>query len=82
MDNNPNFWFLLQFLRYVYFARPDSLLEGQMVYSVRMKCGKQLAIEAPIHLANKEMSSKVIVAPIPETSTPAALGFAEQVSVS
>ena len=53
-----------------------------MVYSVRMKCGKQLAIEAPIHLANKEMdASKVIVAPIPETSTPAALGFAEQVSV-
>lgn len=66
---------------YVYFARPDSLLEGQLVYSVRMKCGKQLAIEAPINLASPEMSSKVIVAPVPETSIPAALGFAEHVSI-
>lgn len=66
---------------YVYFARPDSLLEGQMVYSVRMKCGQQLAIEAPIQLSNPEMASKVIVAPVPETGIPAALGFANHVSI-
>ena len=65
---------------YVYFARPDSLLEGQMVYSVRMKCGQELAKEAPIHLASPDMASKVIVSPMPESAIPASLGFSEFVS--
>jgi amidophosphoribosyltransferase len=33
---------------YVYFARSDSIFEGQMVYTVRMECGRQLAIETGI----------------------------------
>lgn len=53
-----------------------------MVYSVRMKCGKQLAIEAPINLTNSDLASKVIVAPVPESSIPAALGFAEHVRIN
>lgn len=52
---------------YVYFARPDSIFEGQMVYSVRQQCGKQLAIEAPVEAE--------LVSTVPESATPAALGY-------
>lgn len=52
---------------YVYFARPDSMFEGQMVYSVRQRCGKQLAIEAPVEAE--------LVSTVPESATPAALGY-------
>lgn len=52
---------------YVYFARPDSILEGQMVYSVRTECGRQLAREAPVDVD--------LISTIPESATPAALGF-------
>ncbi|XP_069050406.1 amidophosphoribosyltransferase [Lepisosteus oculatus] len=55
---------------YVYFARPDSIFEGQMVYSVRQRCGRQLAIEAP--------ADADVVSTVPESATPAALGFAQQ----
>ncbi|XP_071847370.1 amidophosphoribosyltransferase-like isoform X2 [Apostichopus japonicus] len=54
---------------YVYFARPDSLLQGQMVYSVRMRCGRKLAKEAPVEAD--------IVSTVPESATPAALGYSE-----
>ncbi|MBN3296000.1 PUR1 Amidophosphoribosyltransferase, partial [Amia calva] len=55
---------------YVYFARPDSIFEGQMVYSVRQRCGRQLAIEAPVDAD--------VVSTVPESATPAALGYAQQ----
>ncbi|XP_078534286.1 amidophosphoribosyltransferase [Lissotriton helveticus] len=55
---------------YVYFSRPDSIFEGQMVYSVRRRCGQQLAIEAPVEAD--------IVSTVPESATPAALGYAEK----
>ncbi|XP_029488875.1 amidophosphoribosyltransferase-like [Oncorhynchus nerka] len=55
---------------YVYFARPDSIFEGQMVYTVRQRCGRQLAIEAP--------TEADVVSTVPESATPAALGYAEQ----
>lgn len=57
---------------YVYFARPDSIFEGQMVYSVRKQCGMQLAIE--------ELVEADIVSSVPESGTAAAHGYAEQVS--
>ena len=59
---------------YVYFARPDSIFEGQMVYSVRMQCGMQLAREAPIDAD--------IVSSVPESGTAAAHGFAQEVSLT
>lgn len=55
---------------YVYFARPDSIFEGQMVYTVRQRCGRQLAIEAP--------TAADVVSTVPESATPAALGYAQQ----
>ncbi|KAK8767957.1 hypothetical protein V5799_005263 [Amblyomma americanum] len=58
---------------YVYFARPDSIFEGQMVYSVRRECGKQLAREAPVEAD--------IVSTVPESATPAALGFSEMTGI-
>ena len=67
-------------MEHVYFARPDSMIDGQMVYSVREKSGRRLAIEAGIPIpADNDVTQKVIVAPIPETAIPAAHGFAKQV---
>lgn len=56
---------------YVYFARSDSIFEGQMVYAVRMQCGRQLAIEHPVEAD--------IVSSVPESGTAAAHGFSRQV---
>lgn len=67
---------------HVYFARPDSVIDGQMVYSVRERCGRQLAIESSIPVPHdNHLTHSVIVAPVPETSIPAALGFSKEVSI-
>ena len=42
-----------------------------MVYSARKRCGQQLAREAPVEAD--------VVSTVPESATPAALGFAEEV---
>lgn len=62
---------------YVYFARPDSIIEKQTVYEVRKLCGKRLAKESPA-FEKLEDKSNFIVAPVPESSIPAALGYSEQ----
>jgi amidophosphoribosyltransferase len=54
---------------WVYFSRPDSVLEGQMVYEVRHRIGQALARESP---ANAD-----IVIPVPDSSRPQALGYSE-----
>lgn len=54
---------------YVYFARSDSIFEGQMVYTVRMECGRQLALE------EKERLQADIVSSVPESGTAAAHGY-------
>lgn len=59
---------------YVYFARSDSIFEGQMVYSVRMQCGKQLAREAFIEAD--------IVSSVPESGTAAAHGFSRESNIA
>ena len=53
---------------YVYFARPDSVLEGQTVHEVRQRLGARLAQEAPVEAD--------VVIGVPDSATPAAIGFA------
>jgi amidophosphoribosyltransferase len=53
---------------YVYFARPDSLLEGKNVYEMRKNIGIELAREL-------KLDADVIV-PIPDSGVPAAIGYA------
>ncbi|MBX3529925.1 MAG: amidophosphoribosyltransferase [Rhizobiaceae bacterium] len=54
---------------YVYFARPDSTIEGRNVYAVRKAIGAELARENPVDAD--------IVVPVPDSGTPAAIGFAQ-----
>ena len=59
---------------YIYFSRPDSILEGRNVYNVRKKIGYQLALE------NKEDNKLIdIVIPIPDSGNASALGYAERI---
>src|SRR6185295_3039834 len=58
---------------YVYFARPDSMMEGRNVYEVRKKIGEQLAREAP--------AAADMVVPVPDSGVPAALGFAQAAKI-
>ncbi len=57
-------------LEYVYFARPDSRLEGGLIYSARERLGEELAREqpAPAHAD--------LVIGVPDSGIPAAIGFA------
>ena len=54
---------------YVYFARPDSILNRELVQDVRHKSGELLARQAPVEAD--------LVAAIPDSGTSAALGFAK-----
>jgi len=60
---------------YVYFARPDSILEDQLIVSVREKLGMRLAREAP------PPTGVDIVVGVPESAVPAAMGYAKQSAV-
>jgi amidophosphoribosyltransferase len=53
----------------IYFARPDSYMEGRNLYEVRRRMGMQLAGEHPVDAD--------LVMPVPDTGAPAAAGFAE-----
>jgi len=53
----------------IYFARPDSYMEGRNLYEVRRRMGMQLAGEQPIDAD--------LVMPVPDTGAPAAAGYAE-----
>lgn len=58
---------------YVYFARPDSIVQGRCVYQVRRRMGHQLARENPADVD--------VIVPVPDSGVPAALGFSEQSGV-
>ncbi len=55
---------------YIYFARPDSAVEGRSVYAARKAIGAELAREAPAPTGQ-------IIVPVPDSGVPAAMGFAE-----
>lgn len=63
----------LDIFEFVYFARPDSMLMGKRVYKVREKLGLTLAKEFPLKAD--------VVIPVPESSIPAALGYAHQTNI-
>ncbi len=55
---------------YIYFARPDSRMEGHAVYSARKAIGAVLARESHV--------SADVVVPVPDSGVPAAMGFATE----
>ena len=54
---------------YIYFARPDSIVEGIPVYEARKRIGAELAREAPVPAD--------VVVPVPDSGVPAAMGYAQ-----
>ena len=55
---------------YVYLARPDTTIAGSGIHKTRVAIGEQLAKEAPVEAE--------LVIPVPESGTPAAIGYAKQ----
>src|SRR5512139_2721841 len=58
---------------FIYFARPDSMVFGQNVYSIRKEFGRQLARETNV--------AADVVIPVPDSGVPAALGYAEEAGI-
>ena len=58
---------------YIYFARPDSVIDGKNVYETRFKCGEELAKEHPADVD--------IVLPVPDSGVAAAMGYAHELGV-
>ena len=54
---------------YVYLARPDATIAGRSVYESRVEMGRRLALEQPVEAD--------VVIPVPESGTPAAVGYAD-----
>ena len=54
---------------YIYFARPDSIIDGKTVYNMRLEMGKQLAKETPAKID--------LVLPVPDSGVAAAKGYAD-----
>jgi amidophosphoribosyltransferase len=58
---------------FIYFARPDSMVFGQNVYTIRKEFGRQLARETGVQAD--------VVIPVPDSGVPAALGYAEEAGI-
>jgi len=58
---------------YIYFARPDSKLNGESIYMARYRMGRQLAREHPVE-------ADVVMA-VPDSAIPGAIGFAAEVDL-
>lgn len=54
---------------YIYFARPDSTLHGRTLHAMRVAQGRELARESP--------AEADLVIPVPDSATPAAIGYAQ-----
>lgn len=55
---------------HIYFSRPDSILDGQIVYTTRQKMGMNLAIEHPVEAD--------VVIGVPDSAIAAAVGYAHE----
>lgn len=58
----------------IYFARPDSVMHDESLYTYRMRIGRQLAIEAPADVD--------LIMGVPDSGIPAAIGFSQQSGIS
>jgi amidophosphoribosyltransferase len=58
---------------YIYFARPDSVMEGRSVYEARKRIGQQLAREAFVDAD--------VVVPVPDSGVPAAIGYSQEAGI-
>ena len=58
----------------VYFARPDSEIEGRSVYQDRERMGRRLAQENPVEAD--------VVVPVPDSGLPSAIGFSKESGIS
>lgn len=57
----------------IYFARPDSVMHNESLYSYRMRIGRQLAMESPAEVD--------LVIGVPDSGIPAAIGFSQESGV-
>ena len=55
---------------YIYFARPDSLINGRLLYLARQEMGRELAREHPV-------PADLVIA-VPDSATPAGIGYAQE----
>jgi amidophosphoribosyltransferase len=55
---------------YVYLARPDTTIAGRSVHETRVEVGRRLARQSPVEAD--------LVIPVPESGTPAAVGYAQE----
>ncbi len=60
-------------LEYVYFAMPDSVMNGQSVYDLRKRMGQRVARESGVPVD--------VIVPVPDSGVPAALGYAQESGV-
>ncbi|HEY9673251.1 MAG TPA: amidophosphoribosyltransferase [Waterburya sp.] len=58
----------------IYFARPDSIMHDETLYSYRLKLGRQLAKESP-------MEADIVIG-VPDSGVPAAIGFSQHSGIS
>ncbi|MBY0332136.1 MAG: amidophosphoribosyltransferase [Acetobacteraceae bacterium] len=58
---------------YIYFARPDSIVEGTPVYETRKRIGAELARESGV--------AADVVVPVPDSGVPAAMGYAAEAGI-
>lgn len=58
---------------YIYFARPDSVLQNRSLHAARVAQGRELAREAPVDVD--------MVIPVPDSAIPAAIGYAQEAGI-
>jgi amidophosphoribosyltransferase len=58
---------------YIYFARPDSVVEGTPVYEARKGIGRELALESGVDAD--------VVVPVPDSGVPSAMGYAAEAGI-